>query len=222
MMMENVGQRRSKSKLRDIEGSMKRLGQVVYNMARQHYTFKKTFRIVQPNNDINEFTVNARLYDDKTNELRAIDNDITIGQFDIRILGGSTLPSNKYGEFQLYMEAYQAGLIDRVEALKKTEIFDKQGVLQRTDEIGKLQGMLSQAQQELKKLSGDLQTADRESVSARKRTEVEKFKSQLAEQKYESRAANRLATGRLKDAVKLESEKLRINSSESQKRREKS
>jgi hypothetical protein len=189
-------------------------------MARQHYTFKKTFRIVQPNNDINEFTVNARLYDDKTNELMAIDNDITIGQFDIRILGGSTLPSNKYGEFQLYMEAYQAGLIDRVEALKKTEIFDKQGVLQRTDEIGKLQSMLSQAQQELKKLSGDLQTADRESVAARKRTEVEKFKSQLAEQKYESRAANRLATGRLKDAVKLESEKLRINSSEAQKRQE--
>jgi hypothetical protein len=118
------------------------------------------------------------------------------------------------------MEAYQAGLIDRVEALKKTEIFDKQGVLQRTDEIGKLQSMLSQAQQELKKLSGDLQTADRESVAARKRTEVEKFKSQLAEQKYESRAANRLATGRLKDAVKLESEKLRINSSEAQKRQE--
>ena len=104
--------------------------------------------------------------------------------------------------------------------MKKTEIFDKQGVLQRTDEIGKLQGMLSQAQQELKKLSGDLQTADRESVAARKRTEVEKFKSQLAEQKYESRAANRLATGRLKDAVKLESEKLRINSSEAQKRQE--
>ena len=216
MMMENVGQRRSKSKLRDIEGSMKRLGQVVYNMARQHYTFKKTFRIVQPNNDINEFTVNARLYDDKTNELMAIDNDITIGQFDIRILGGSTLPSNKYGEFQLYMEAYQAGLIDRVEALKKTEIFDKQGVLQRTDEIGKLQGMLSQAQQELKKLSGDLQTADRESVSARKRTEVEKFKSQLAEQKFESKAQTRLATGRLKDAVKLESERLRINRSQTQ------
>ena len=211
MMMENVGQRRSKSKLRDIEGSMKRLGQVVYNMARQHYRFKKTFRIVQPNNDINEFTVNSRLYDDKTNELQSIENDITVGQFDIRILGGSTLPSNKYGEFQLYMEAYQAGLIDRVEALKKTEIFDKQGVLQRTDEVSKLQGMLQQAQEQLKKLGGDLQTADRESVAARKRTEVEKFKSQLAEQKYESRAANKLATGRLKDAVKLESERLRDN-----------
>ena len=216
MMMENVGQRRSQSKLRDIEGSMKRLGQVIYNMARQHYRFKKTFRIVQPNNDINEFTVNARLYDDKTDELMKIENDITVGQFDIRILGGSTLPSNKYGEFQLYMEAYQAGLIDRTEALKKTEIFDKEGVLQRTDEIGQLQSMLSQAQNQLKKLSGDLQTADREAVSARKRTEVEKFKSQLAEQKFESRAANKLATGRLKDAVKLESERLRMISSQPQ------
>ena len=152
-----------------------------------------------------------------------IENDITVGQFDIRILGGSSLPSNKYGEFQIYMEAYQAGLIDRVEALKKTEIFDKEGVLQRTDEVSKLQGMLAQAQDQLKKLSGDLQTADREGVSARKRAEVEKFKSQLAEQKYESRAANKLATGRLKDAVKLESEKLRLNNrGEAQNRQEKS
>jgi hypothetical protein len=208
MMMENVGQRRSQSKLRDIEGSMKRLGQVIYNMARQHYRFKKTFRIVQANNDINEFTVNSRLYDDKTQELIKIENDITVGQFDIRILGGSTLPSNKYGEFQLYMEAYQAGLIDRTEALKKTEIFDKQGVLQRTNEISKLSNMLQQAQQQIKKLGGDLQTAEREAVSSRKRTEVEKFKSQLAEQKYESKAQTRLATSRLQDAVKLESERL--------------
>ena len=40
----------------------------------------------------------------------------------------STMPSNKWGEWQMYMEAYQAGLIDKVEALKKTEIFDKEGV----------------------------------------------------------------------------------------------
>jgi len=221
MMMENVGQRRSKSKLRDIEGSMKRLGQVVYNMARQHYRFKKTFRIVQPNNDINEFTVNSRLYDDKTNELQKIENDITVGQFDIRILGGSTLPSNKYGEFQLYMEAYQAGLIDRVEALKKSEIFDKQGVLQRTDEVSKLQGMLGQAQEQLKKLGGDLQTAQRETVSSRQRTEVEKFKSRLKEQELEYGSKNKLAANKLGNAVKLESEKLRLRS-ESQNKQEKS
>jgi hypothetical protein len=223
MMMEDVGQRRSKSKLRDIEGSLKRLGQVAYNMAKQHYSFKKTFRIVQPNNDINEFTVNKRLYDDKSNQLMAIDNDVSVGQFDIRIIGNSTLPSNKWGEWQIYMEAYQAGLIDRVEALKKTEIFDKEGVLQRTDEVQKLQGMLQQAQEQLKKVSGDLQTAERESVSSRKRTEVEKFKGKLKEQELDSKAKSKLQLGRLQDAVKLESEKLRMNTrSEAQKGKEKS
>ena len=74
------------------------------------------------------------------------------------------------------MEAFQAGLIDKTEALKKSEIFDKEGVLTRTDEVGKLQAMLQQAQEQIKQLSGDLQTAHREAIAARKRTEVEKFK----------------------------------------------
>ena len=223
MMMEDVGQRRSKSKLRDIEGSLKRLGQVAYNMSKQHYKFKKTFRIVQPNNDITEYTVNKRLYDDKTKELQSIENDVSVGQFDIRVIGSSTLPSNKWGEWQIYMEAYQAGLIDRVEALKKTEIFDKEGVLQRTDEVAKLQGMLQQAQEQIKRVSGDLQTAQRESVSSRQRTEVEKFKGRLKEQELDSKANSKLQLGRLQDAVKLESEKLRMNTrSEAQKGKEKS
>ena len=221
MMMEDVGQRRSKSKLRDIEGSLKRLGQVAYNMAKQHYGFKKTFRIVQPNNDLTEFTINKRLYDDKTKELQSIENDISVGQFDIRIIGNSTLPSNKWGEWQIYMEAYQAGLIDRVEALKKTEIFDKEGILQRTDEVAKLQGMLQQAQEQLKKVSGDLQTAERESVSSRKRTEVEKFKTRLKEQELDVKSQNKLSANKLGNAVKLESEKLRLRS-EAQSKKEKS
>jgi hypothetical protein len=192
-------------------------------MAKQHYKFKKTFRIVQPNNDINEYTINKRLYDDKTNELMKIENDVSVGQFDIRIIGSSTLPSNKWGEWQIYMEAYQAGLIDRVEALKKTEIFDKEGVLQRTDEIQKMQGMLQQAQEQLKRVSGDLQTAHRESISSRKRTEVEKFKGKLKEQELDSKVKTKLQVGRLSDAVKLESEKLRMETrSQSQKDNEKS
>jgi len=210
MMMEDFGQRRSKSKLRDIEGSLKRVGQVVYNLSKKHYSFQKKFRIVQPNNDMTEFTINKRMYDDKTKELQAIENDISIGQFDIRIIGNSTMPSNKWGEWNIYMEAFQAGLIDKQEALKKTEIFDKEGILQRTDVIAKLQQQLQGAQEQIKKLSGDLQTRDRESVHLRKSAEVEKFKGKLKEQELLSKTDNKLAVGRLTSAVKLESEKLRL------------
>ena len=65
------------------------------------------------------------------------------------------------------------------EALKKTEIYDKEGVLQRTGEVQRLQSIIGQLQDQIKELSGDLQTAQRESVSDRKRVEVEKFKSKL-------------------------------------------
>ena len=129
---------------------------------------------------------------------------------DIRVIGNSTMPSNKWGEWNIYMEAYQAGLIDRVEALKKTDIFDKQGVLQRTDEVMKLQQQLQGAQQEIKKLSGDLQTAHRESVSSRKKVEVEKFKTKLKESELDTKKGSEIAVGKLTNAVKLEQEKLRL------------
>ena len=37
------------------------------------------------------------------------------------------------------MEAYQIGLIDREEALKKSYIFDREGVINRMSEIQQLQ-----------------------------------------------------------------------------------
>ena len=41
------------------------------------------------------------------------------------------------------MEAYKIGLIDRQEVLKKTEIFDQEGVMQRMDEIAMLRDSYS-------------------------------------------------------------------------------
>ena len=157
------------------------VGQVVYNLAKDHYSFAKTFRIVQPNNDINEFSVNMRMYDDKSNEIATIKNDIQLGQHDIRVISGSTLPSNKVSEYNMYLDAYKLGLVDDVEVLKKTEIFDKEGVLQRKGRMAQMQQYIAQLENQVKKLSGDLQTSEREQVSARKRTEVEKFKSTLNE-----------------------------------------
>ncbi len=208
MMLEDFGQRRSKSKLRDIEGSLRRLGQVIYNLSKEHYTFRKVFRIVQPNNDMSEYMVNH--YNDKSQAIGEMMNDLSVGQYDINIIGNSTMPSNRWGEWSIYMEAYQAGLIDRTEALMKTDIFDKEGVLQRMDIVQQLQQQLQQAQEAVKNLQGDLQTANRESVSARKRTEVEKFKAELKSHESQTKSATNLAVSKLENAVDLETQKLRL------------
>ena len=121
------------------------------------------------------------------------------------------MPSNKWAEWQIYMEAFQMGLIDRVEALKKTEIFDKEGVMQRTDEVEQLRQAVQQYEERVKDLEGDLQTARRESVSARQRSEVEKFKTRLSETSQKAKANTQVALGKLDNVVKLESEKLKKN-----------
>ena len=91
--------------------------------------------------------------------------------------------------------------------------------MQRMDIVQQLQGQLQGAQKQIDKLAGDLQTRDRESVNLRKQTEVEKFKGRLKEHELSSKANSTIAVGRLSSAVKLESEKLRLNT-ESKKRSE--
>ena len=201
MLLSEMGESRGKSKLRDIEGSLSQVGKVVYNLSKSHYTYQKKFRIVQPNNDLTEFTVNNRMYDDKSKEILQIQNDISLGQHDIRVISGSTLPSNKQVEYNTYIEAYKMGLVDDVEVLKKTEIFDKEGVLKRKGQMAQLQSMNQQLQEQVKKLSGDLQTSERESVNSRKRVETEKFKTQLHEITNDTKFKNKVQVDNLKRIV---------------------
>jgi hypothetical protein len=200
-MLSEMGESRGRSKLKDIEGSLNQLGRCIYNYAKGHYTFQKTFRVVQPNNDLTEFSVNNRLYDDKSNELKTIENDISLGQHDVRIISGSTLPSNKIAEYQMYLEAYKLGLVDDVEVLKKTEIYDKEGVLKRKGMMAKMQSYIQQLEGQIKELTGDLQTADREAVHAKKQVITEKFKTDLNEIASEAKYKERVKLSKLEGVI---------------------
>jgi TolA-binding protein len=118
-------------------------------------------------------------------------------------VSGSTLPSNRYAELEFYMDAYKNGIIDKQEVLKKTEVFDMEGVMERTDIIGQLQQQLQASQEQIKQLKGDLQTRDREAVNLRKKVEVEKFKSGMDQVANKSKAASTLFEKRLGDEMSL-------------------
>jgi hypothetical protein len=208
-MMLSLGAERPKSKLRDIEFSLNRLGRIVYNYAKGHYTFKKMFRLVQPNNDIDEVTVN--FYDDASQTIIDIKKDkFNLGQHDIKIVPGSTLPSSKWAELEVYMQAFQMGIIDDIEVLKKfPDIFDKQGVIQRKSQQAQMASALQQAGQRVKKLEGQLQSTTRESIHDKKRIAVEKFKSKLFEVLSDAEADRKVQANKLAGAVKVEGERLK-------------
>ena len=206
-----LGSERPKSKLRDIEFSINKLGKVLYNLSKGHYTYKKIFRLAQPNNNITE--VMANFYTDVSQAVLDLKKERhMLDQHDVRIEPGSTMPSSKYAELAVYLEAFQMGIVDRYEVLKKNpELFDKEGIMRRTEEKQLLQQQMQAMEEQIKNLQGDLQTAQRESVSDRKRVEVEKFKSRLSEVSSESKADRRVQRSKLENEVKLEVEKLASN-----------
>tara|TARA_X000001382_G_scaffold111227_1_gene88057 strand:- start:1260 stop:3302 length:2043 start_codon:yes stop_codon:yes gene_type:complete len=204
-----LGSERPKSKLRDIEFSIKRLGKVMYNYAKTHYDVPKLLKLVQPNNDITETM--AQVYSDKSKIVFDLKKEQhNLEQHDVGIESGSTLPTSKYSELAVYMEAYQMGIVDQVEVLKKNpDIFDKDGILKRMNQRQQMQQQIQSMDETIKNLQGDLQTATRESISDRKRTEVEKFKSRLNEVESNASADRRINKNKLNDKVLLELEKLR-------------
>jgi hypothetical protein len=198
--LDEFGQRKIKSKLQDIESGLVRIARVAIPIMQQLYQAEKVVRIVQPNNSITEYAINKKLYDDKSGELNVI-NDISRGAFDVVVITGSTLPTNRFAQLEMYMDAYEKGIIDKQEVLKKTEVFDMEGVLTRTDIVGKLQGELEQASEEIKKLKGDMQTREREVYHAKQRAELEKFKADLDKVSTQGKASGRLFEKRLDDAL---------------------
>jgi hypothetical protein len=207
--LDEYGQRRIKSKKDDIEYSVNQLARAVVGLMQYVYTSEKVIRLMQPNNKPKEVRINQNIYDEISGHLMEKLNDISVGKYDIIIVSGSTLPSNRWARFEYYMQLYQSGLIDQIEVLKQTDVADMEGVLERAGQMQKLMQQVQQQEEQIKKLEGDLQTAQRESIHDRKRVEVKEFekklakaeaKAEMATQLYKSRASDELA--KLKEEVK--------------------
>ncbi len=199
--LDEYGQRRIKSKRDDIEEGINQLAKVVVGLMQFVYTDQKVLRLLQPNNKPKEVVLNSPMYDDIGNVVGKI-NDITIGKYDVIVLSGSTLPSNRWGRFEYYMQLYQAGLIDQIELLKQTDVADMEGVLERNGQMQQLQGQVQAQAEEIKRLKGDLQTAQRESLHDRKRVEVKEFEKKLAKAEAKVEMAQQLYKSRLSDELK--------------------
>ena len=204
--VDEYAQRRIKSKLDDIDEMLNQVARSVVQLIQQTYTDEKVIRLMKPDGRTSEAMLNRPVYDDFTGEIVGRINDVTIGKYDLIVVSGSTLPSNRWARFEYYMQLYSAGIIDQVEILEQTEVADTEGVLERTAIISQQQQTIQQLQEELKRVQGDLQTSERESVHDKKRVEIEKFKRQLGRANDKTAKAVELFEARLSDQLKMERE----------------
>lgn len=158
LAIEEFGNRRLNLKLRSISNGLSRLGKVAWEYMQKTYDYDKVIRIVNPNTGDEEL-LRLGLVDSFDESGIGKVFDVTAGRYDIKCVAGSTMASNRWAEAQEYKEWYQLGIIDREEVLKKTDIFDKKGILERT-------GTVEQLSAQLEQLSEGVEQAQKE-ISAR-------------------------------------------------------
>jgi len=197
LVVDEFGQRRIKSRRDDIENFLNQCAKVAVPLMQQIYTEEKVIRLVQPNGLEKEERFNFFKEMDNGDVMRF--HDVTLGRYDVKVVSGSTLPTNRMAMLNTYMQMYQAGLIDQVEVLKKSELVDIDGVLARSGQAAQMAQQMQMLQEELKKVKGDLQTATREELHAKKRLEVEKFSSDLDKISNRAESATQLYKARIAD-----------------------
>jgi hypothetical protein len=79
--------------------------------------------------------------------------DPSVGKYDIYVISGSMAPINRYAELEMYKEYYAQGIIDDIEVLKKTDVFDRDGVIQRKSLYARLNQQLQGMSAQIKDLS---------------------------------------------------------------------
>jgi hypothetical protein len=197
--LDEYGQRRIKSKKDDIEDFLNQVGKVVVDFIQYYYTDNRVINIITPNDK--PMTISLRndsrmdnLYEG--NEFRI--NDITVGQFDLVVVSGSTLPSNRWAQAEMAREDYKLGLVDQESTLRKMEYPDVDMILERVGIINQLKSMLAQAQDTIKKLSGDQQTMERELMHAKRDKDMALFQTELDKQQTHAAAARMVYENTLK------------------------
>lgn len=224
--IDEFGQRKLRNKMQIIETGLTLLGKIVLSFCQELYSNEKIIRLLQPNNSMTEYAINKKIYDQYNHEVINVVNDISRAKYDVIVVAGSTLPSNRYAQLEMYMDAYKNGIIDNVEVLKKTEIFDIEGVLERTDRVTQLTNALQQAEEKIKQLSGDLQTAQRETMHANFRTINAEYKAKEHANYVEGQKQNELFTARATDKlnnvtesanIQLEKEKMKMQNTANKK-----
>lgn len=171
MAIDEMMQRRTASKMQNIEASLNQVAKVVSQMIKEYYTERKAIRIVIPNHNDREVVFNQKEGED-------IINSLTSQEYDIKILSGSMLPTNKQQRREEIKEALQTGIMrDTSQYIRLLDLPNVDEVLETESIIKQQEQLIGQLQEAIKNLEGDMQTKDRELEHADRRIADEKYKS---------------------------------------------
>ena len=135
------------------------------------YNQERVVRITSPNGMMEDVKVNEAVMN-KNGEIERL-YDITTNSIDIRVVVGSTRAKSPMADLQRDIQLMGAGIYDKTQVIMNMRTDDdKASLIQRHGEISQYQQTIQGLQEQVKKLSGDLQTRERELFHTKMRAEV--------------------------------------------------
>lgn len=144
--LQEAAQTRIRFKVRLMEASMRTLGKLMLALVQQFYTEERTIRCQGKQSGKPEFSqINQRQIDPMTQQETVI-NDVTVGEYDVEIGVGSTLPVNKTRRADQMIELYQLGVVDKRAVLENVGLAPEEyeQILARMEQEEMKQMMLAQ------------------------------------------------------------------------------
>ena len=166
MANDEFSTRRLKAWIKTVfEPVLTHVGNVFLDVSQHVYKIHKVFRIVNEEG-FKDYEINTPIFNDVGDIVGKMFDYETL-KFDIRVVGSSTLPTNKEAEEGKWVELRDKGLVDTTEAVKHIDgISDKEGLLKRIDKGEQQARQIERLEAEIKGLKGDLQTAQRGIVNS--------------------------------------------------------
>lgn len=126
--LQEAAQTRIRFKVRTMETSITELGEMVVSLVQQFYTEERVIRIVGPTGSAPQFiAINQQAVNDEGKPFKI--NDVTIGEYEVEIGVGSTMPINKSRRANQMIELFQLGVVDRRAVLENVglppEVYEK-------------------------------------------------------------------------------------------------
>lgn len=170
LAMDEYGTRTVKEWVSNVfEPALSHLGNVFKEIAQATYTAHKVFRVVQPGagreEDERYVEINKMMYDDYGNAVGMF-NDYASARFDVRSVGGSTVPVNRWALIDEYFRWFQAGAIDDIAFLQETDVRDKEKIAQRKSVYAQMKQQIDQYEEAIKDRDGTIETLTRQVIQA--------------------------------------------------------
>jgi hypothetical protein len=135
--------------------------------------------------------------------------DMVSADMDVKVVIGSTRAKSPMAELQKDLSLMNVGIYDKAEVIMNMQgDVDKIGLIQRHGEIAQLSQQVQQLQEQLDKLSGDLQTREREVFHANMRAEIAEATKPVAQAVSNIKANAKVEQARQTDKTRKVAEDL--------------